>query len=140
MAGDWLKMEICLAEKPEVIQMAAALKMDEFDIVGRLHRIWGWADQQSQNGHAMTVTCSFLDRLTRTNGFADALRKAGWLEGRDNALTFPHFDRHNGQTAKNRALANERKEKQRQKIVTEMSRNDRDTCHADTVTREEKRR
>jgi hypothetical protein len=59
-----------------------------------------------------------LDRITTTPGFAEAMRKVGWLEGRDNALSFPRFDRHNGQTAKNRALTKERVAKTRNDDVT----------------------
>jgi hypothetical protein len=42
----------------------------------------------------------------------------GWLEGRDGDLSFPHFDRHNGQTAKKRALTKNRVEKTRGDSVT----------------------
>jgi hypothetical protein len=54
------------------------------------------------------VTPSFLDRLVTCPGFAISMRKVGWLEGRENALLFPNFARHNGQTAKNRALTQNR--------------------------------
>ena len=33
MAGDWIKMELCLARKPEVIGMADRLGLDEFAVV-----------------------------------------------------------------------------------------------------------
>jgi hypothetical protein len=46
------------------------------------------------------------------------MRKVGWLEGRDGDLSFPHFDRHNGQTAKKRALTKNRVEKTRGDSVT----------------------
>jgi hypothetical protein len=46
------------------------------------------------------------------------MRKVGWLEGREGALSFPHFDRHNGQTAKKRALTKNRVEKTRGDSVT----------------------
>lgn len=108
MAGDWIKMTSELHEKPEVVNMAIILNLHELDIVGRLFRIWSWADQQTLNGNGISVTALYLDRLACTQGFADALRKVGWLEGRDNALTFPHFERHNGQTAKDRALTAKR--------------------------------
>ena len=108
MAGDWIKMRCNLDTDPAVFQMAAALGMDELAVVGRLWKVWTWADQHVTDCHAISVTCSVLDRITTTPGFAEAMRKVGWLEGRDCALSFPRFDRHNGQTAKNRALATNR--------------------------------
>ena len=120
--------------------MAGKLAIDHDAVVGKLLRIWIWADQQSANGHEICVTESFIDRLTFCRGFAAALRHVGWLEGRDGRLSIPNFDRHNGQSAKRRAEAADRKRKSR-----EMSAE----CHKKSVTetsgkrdqrREEKRR
>jgi hypothetical protein len=126
MAGDWIKMRCNLDTDPAVFQMAAALEMDELAVVGRLWKVWTWADQHVSDCHAISVTCSVLDRITTTPGFAEAMRKVGWLEGRDGVLSFPRFDRHNGQTAKNRALATNRQAKKRHDYVTLSSLHERD--------------
>lgn len=118
MANDWIKMRCMLDTDPAVYEMAATLKMGELDVVGRLWKVWSWADQHSVNGNAVSVTGVTLDRLTSTPGFAEAMRKVGWLSGRDHALTFPHFDRHNGQTAKSRGLTANRVAKFRNAQVT----------------------
>lgn len=139
MAGDWIKMRIDLAEDPAVIGMAEALGLDEFAVVGRLHVLWGWADSQSRDGHARGVTEKWIDRKVQRDGFAAAMAAAGWLLLRDGGIEFPNFDRHNGETAKQRGLATNRKKKSREKVtqnVTHASRHERD----ETVTREEKRR
>ena len=104
MAIEWIKIRVNICEEEEVVHIASALSLDRFSVVGRLFKIWSWADQHSISGNAMRVTCAFLDELVNCPGFAIAMRNAGWLEGRDSALSFPHFDRHNGQTAKKRAL------------------------------------
>ncbi len=114
MAGDWIKIEHTLPDKPEVDQMAAALSIDHDAVVGKLIRVWIWADQNTLDGNAVGVTSAFLDRISFCPGFANAMRKAGWLNGIDGALEFPNFDRHNGQTAKTRALTNRRVAKSRQ--------------------------
>lgn len=119
MAGDWIKVDITLPDKPEVDMLADLLGMEPDTVVGKLIRVWAWANQHTLDGHAVTVTASGLDRRAHCEGFAAAMRKAGWLEGRDGALTFPRFERHNGQTAKARLLARERK-------VRERSRSERD--------------
>lgn len=143
MAGDWIKMETMLHEKPEVIQIAAELGMDRYSVVGRLHRLWSWFNAQSCDGHARGVTDVFVDELVSCDGFARMLRKVDWLEVRSGSLLVPHFDRHNGESAKKRAVQNERKRRERK------SRSEGDKCHAPSVTdrgqnddqrREEKRR
>lgn len=108
MAGDWIKLEHSTPDKPEVVKLAAALGLDQDAVVGKLVRLWIWADQQSVSGNALTVTNMFIDRITFCNGFAVGLVKVGWLSGREGLLTIPNFDRHNGQTAKNRAITNRR--------------------------------
>lgn len=143
MAGDWIKMETTLHEKPEVIQIAAELGMDRYSVVGRLHRLWSWFNAQSRDGHAKGVTDVFVDELLSCDGFARMLRKVDWLEVRSGSLLVPHFNRHNGESAKKRAVQNERKRRERK------SRSEGDKCHAPSVTdrgqnddqrREEKRR
>lgn len=113
VAVPWIKIEICLPDKPEVTAMANILGIDSDAVVGKLIRIWGWADTHTLNGNASGVTNSFIDRYTHCVGFADALRKVGWLSGRDAAIEFPNFNRHNGQTAKTRALTKGRVDKAR---------------------------
>lgn len=108
MAGDWIKLDCTTPDKPEIVAMAAHLKIDQDAVVGKCARLWIWANQQSVDGNALNVTDSFLDRLTYCPGFADALRVVGWLTGRDSRLSIPHFDRHNGQPAKTRALTKDR--------------------------------
>lgn len=137
MAGDWIKMRTALADDPAVIAMADRLGVDEFSVVGRLHHLWSWADSQSRDGHAVGVTVRWLNRYVQCDGFAEALAHVGWLTIDDQGIRFPNFDRHNGESAKARGLAKNRKERQRAKATDEpgqMSRNERDNG----VTREEK--
>ena len=138
MAGDWIKMRVALADDPAVIAMADALGEDEFSIVGRLHHLWSWADTQSRDGHAKGVTARWIDRYVRRDKFADAMITVGWLEVIEDGIRFPNFERHNGETAKSRALAANRKQKQR--AVTQSSHDVSRTERDESVTREEKRR
>lgn len=139
MAGDWIKMRIGLANDPAVIAIAAGLDIGEFEVVGMLHHLWSWADAQSRNGHASGVTRKWVNRFVHRDGFIEEMEKTGWIVVDESGITFPNFDRHNGESSKNRALAAERKRKQRINVtqeVPEMSRSERDK----SVTREEKRR
>lgn len=98
-------MEHCLAEKPEVIVMAETLGIDEFAVVGRLHRVWVWFSSHTADGCAPSVTPSFIDRLVSLDGFAAAMTAVDWLHARNGSLAVPNFDRHNAKSAKSRALA-----------------------------------
>ena len=111
MAGDWIKIEHVTPDKPEVYRMARVLGITAEEVVGRLLRIWIWADQQSQNGHAVGVTKKDINDISRRDKFAEAMCEVGWLVGDDGELTFPNFERHNSETSKLRALATKRKQK-----------------------------
>ncbi len=113
MAGDWIKVETATPDKPEVSRIAQVLQIDHDAAVGKLLRFWIWGDQQSVDGNDLGVTESFIDRLTNCQGFANALVKVGWLIGKNRRLSIPNFDRHNGQTAKNRALSRNRVKRSR---------------------------
>ncbi|RPI00246.1 MAG: hypothetical protein EHM64_17325, partial [Ignavibacteriae bacterium] len=115
MAGDWIKVETCTPDKPEVYQLAETLGIDPDAITGKLLRIWVWADQQTFDGNAGSVTKTLLDRITGVSGFAEAMLKVGWLEKTDAGFRLPNFDRHNGNTAKSRALSGKRVAKHRSK-------------------------
>lgn len=139
MAGDWIKMRVDLADDPAVIGMADRLGVDEFAIVGRLHRLWSWADAQSRDGHAYGVTKAWIDKYVRCDGFATQMQTVSWLTVTETGIEFPKFSRHNGETAKTRASATKRKQNQRSKVTDETGQTSRDERDKNK-TREEKRR
>lgn len=108
MAGDWIKFEIATPDKPEVWQIAESLSIDPDAVVGKLLRVWSWFDQQTENGNAPSVSKLLLDRLVGVSGFCKVVIESGWMIDDGKVLTLPHFDRHNGKTAKNRALTAKR--------------------------------
>ena len=108
MAGDWIKVEHWTPDKPEVYQIAEKLSIDPDAVTGKLLRIWIWADQQTLNGDAHSVTRASLDRLAGVTGFTDAMLTAKWLGKTESGYSFTNFDRHNGETAKTRALTAKR--------------------------------
>mgnify|MGYP003405239962 CR=1 FL=1 len=136
MAGDWIKMQVNLPDKPEVWRIAGMLSIDADAVVGKLLRVWSWFDQNTENGNAPGVTYPLIDRVAGVAGFAEAMVLAGWLEHLGSDLCIPNFGRHNGKTAKNRALTNERVAKSRALSNAEGNA----ASVTKTVTREEKRR
>ncbi len=59
MAGDWIKIESVMPDKPEVGVIAEELGIDHDAVIGKLVRFWIWADQQSVDGNALSVTFAF---------------------------------------------------------------------------------
>jgi hypothetical protein len=140
MAGDWIKMRVDLATDPAVIQIAALTGLDEDTVVGKLYRVWAWADAHTTDGR-LGCGLTVVDRLARHDGFATAMESVGWLTVDDGGVVLPHFDRHNGKTAKARAQAAKRASAQRQRdgSVTPALR-ERDGSVTKCAPREEKRR
>lgn len=115
MAGDWIKFEHTTSDKPEVVRMATLLRIDQDAVVGKLLRVWVWADLNSVDGKTVGITEAFVDRITCRRGFAAAMRAVGWLHGDDGSLSFANFSRHNGATAKSRAIDNRKKSARRER-------------------------
>jgi hypothetical protein len=126
-------MRTVLAEDPAVITIAAALGVEEDAVVGKLHRMWSWADRQTVDGNAPGVTAAWLDRHLGVTGFAQAAAAAGWLEVTAAGIRFPKWDRHNSQSAKQRVLTAKR-------VATHRGRAGNGDSVTDALPREEKRR
>jgi len=121
MADFWIKLEKNTPDKPEIFEMAEILGIDPDAALGKLIRVWCWVDSNSSDGHIKSVTPVLIDRLTMSQGFADAMKTVGWLD--ENSI--PNFDRHLGESAKKRAKDAERKRK---------SRTSSEECHKKSVT------
>ena len=126
MAGDWLKMRHDLADDPAVIRLGVLSDLEDDAVIGKLFRLWSWADRHSAGGEVEGLDLAWEDRLTRRDGFGAALVRVGWLVETDNGLCFPRFDRHCSDTAKSRALGKNRVEAHRNGV--------RVTAHSPPVT------
>jgi hypothetical protein len=128
MAGDWIKWDKGLAWKPEVLAIAAKLKMTRKEVAATLMELWEWADEITEDGHAPSVTFVTVDERTGVAGLSRAMSEVRWLHQTDEGVCFPKFERHNGASAKARLLAAERKRHER-------SRAQRDKSHDAGVTK-----
>lgn len=131
MSSTWIKVSTGLGTHPKVVRIASALKADRLRVVGGLHAVWCLFDEHSEDGRLDGYTPEIVDELIGWPGFARAMEAVGWAEETPQGLVLPDFDRHNGQSAKRRAMDAERK-----RAVRKASANDADK----TRTREEKRR
>lgn len=122
MAGDWIKWSKGLTRKSEVIRMASAMHLPPAQIAGHLMEFWEWADDNSyinENGDGVVTLGSLqpetLDQILHAPGLSAALMEVGWLTSNNGILSLLNFGRHNGETAKTRALGKNRVEKCRAK-------------------------
>lgn len=135
MAGEWIKVDRTTPEKPEVLRIARELCVDRDAVFGKVMLVWMWFDANSRNGVVDGAVDADVDALVRQVGFAHAMRAVGWLSDgpKNHGLKIPNFDRHNGETAKKRALTNRRQSRWRNASVDAPR-------VTNASTREEKRR
>jgi hypothetical protein len=136
MAGDWIKMRNDLPSDPAVIRIRRATGLDADSVVGKLHRLWSWADTHTSDGLAAGLDAEWVDEFAGAPGFSSAMHEAGWLEVTEDGVRFANFERHNGRPAKSRALAKSRMKRSRCADSATESQHERNT----SATREEKRR
>ena len=110
---NWIPMFHDKEEDPRVLLIADLAKLSRFYVVGALYSLWVWADRNSVDGSDMMLTEAQIDRMVEKKGFAQAMRRAGWLSGEDYRLSFPGFIRKNGGTQKARLHDAKRKAAER---------------------------
>jgi len=125
--GNWIKMRHDLYDDPDVRRVARATGLDRDQVVGKLFRLWSWADRHGVNG-LVSAEIEDLDDQVGHVGFGAALVSVGWLGTQADGIVIPHWDRHFSDSAKVRALANTRVKRHRER-----------SCNATSVTAPPKR-
>lgn len=100
MHGNWIKMRTDLDGDPAVHIIRARTGLGIYQIIGRLHKFWSWADAHAPEGVADGMSAWQIDKMLSHNGFAQAMVEAGWLIVDDCGVEIPNFIRHNGPIAK----------------------------------------
>ena len=62
MAGEWIPYDVCLPQKPEVLELVDRTGLAPDQVVGRLLMLWGWAALNSSDGTAR-MSLRLLGRL-----------------------------------------------------------------------------
>lgn len=132
MSGPWIKVEHATIDKPEVARIAELLGKEPEYALGLVVRFWVWFDQNARDGVVTPCYAKALEGVMRCPGFVAAMTDVAWLhlDEKTRKLTISHSDRHNTNTAKTRALTQNRMRKMRDAPVTHTLR----TCDA-PVTR-----
>jgi hypothetical protein len=101
----WTPIHHATPDKPEVIKLARILNLSTDDILGKLVRFWIWVDVNSVDGVVDAVDAD-VDVYMRLQGFADALKKVGWMifDEENEKIKIPNFEERSGKTEKARNL------------------------------------
>lgn len=140
MAGDWIKMRTGLRDDPAVFRLAEALGVSELHVFGALYCFWSWVDAHAVDGRVDGVASRVVDSVSRTPGFADALVAVGWLQIDGTGLQIPRYERHNGESAKERGLKNARQARWRDRVQGLVDAPPSTPTSTPASTREEKSR
>lgn len=115
MSAGWIQIDALTPDKPEIYLISEILNIEPDAVLGKLVRLWIWADLHTINGNTSCITCRLVDRIVFMPGFAEALIQVGWLKENHCCLSLTDFKRHNPLSSKARAL---REKKQRSAIYS----------------------
>lgn len=108
MSG-WIKLQKHTPDKPKMWAIAKKCGISKSDAFLAFTRFYSWADDNTIDG-VININESDVDDISRVKGFAKAMLDVEWLGiVGDGTLVITNFDRHNGKTAKARALEAEAK-------------------------------
>jgi len=106
VAGEWIPYDVCLPQKPEVLELVDRTGLAPDQVVGRLVMLWGWAALNSSDGTAR-MSVRLLARLCGGDeDFWREVESVGWLQidAENGTVAIPGWDRRFASAAKSRAL------------------------------------
>ncbi|MFQ5502382.1 MAG: hypothetical protein ACE5EQ_08795 [Phycisphaerae bacterium] len=141
MADDYIIMRHNVGQQPETIAIANSVRKMSAKcpqvcgqnsdttrteigrwvqlVVGMLHQVWSWADQQTtvaDGGFLPKVDLEWVDGLVNCQGFGQAMVDVGWLQIDRKGLLIPNFGDWMGKGAKRRARDAKRKRAERENV------------------------
>lgn len=113
MAGSWIKFRHDVLDAPEIRRAARATGLDCDQVLGKLARLWSWADRHGVDGLIKSAVLEDVDEQVGHVGFGTALVSVGWLASNAVGIVIPNWERHFSDSAKARALGANRAERHR---------------------------
>jgi hypothetical protein len=107
MAGEWIPYDVCLPQKPEVLDLVDRTGLEVDQVVGRLLMFWGWSALNSSDGSAR-MSLRLLSKVCGGDeAFWYAVQDVGWLviDAESGTVGIPGWDARFSKAAKSRALA-----------------------------------
>lgn len=114
----WIKVEHDLTTSPKFVTLASRLRHGRVTVLGACITLWMLADKHSVDDLLHGMTLEAVDALVELPGFGQALVDIGWLKVHEGGLEVVGYQRHNGTTAKARALSSTRSQSYRSRHAT----------------------
>lgn len=118
MPGPWIKIEYATIKKPEVRKIGRAIGVTRQHAFALCVEFWMWCDANLKDGQVMGCNLEDIDDIVDQEGFGEAMRQVGWITLEDDRYTITNFDKHLGQSAKNRAMGAIRQAKYQLRLDT----------------------
>ena len=100
----WIKVEVSTPDKTEMRVIARECHCSRADAFLAFFLFFRFADTQTDDGTLPMLTAADVDDIAGLPGFANAMETVGWLTVTSTGFTVRNWDRHNGQSAKRRAI------------------------------------
>ena len=111
----WVKRTKGLSSKREILIMADFLAVDRRMVAGVFMDWIDWADEETTDGFIDGMTVDQIDVVVGYQKFGQALLLVDWIKQDKRGLYIVNFDRHNGESAKKRALDQRRQASRRER-------------------------
>ena len=105
----WIKVETHTPDKTEIRQIARLCQCSKAEAFLAFFRVFVWLDEQTENGQVNFFTPDDADEIGGLPGLGDALETVRWITFSPGGAVVANWERHNGESAKKRCLAAERK-------------------------------
>lgn len=109
----WIKVEITTPDKPEIVAAARICETTEEEAFTAFFRLWAYFDANTATGFMQGLKLSDLDKRAGISGFGKAMEQVGWITEDARGISIANWNRHNGKSAKARALMEKRVQKHR---------------------------
>jgi hypothetical protein len=107
-AGMWIKWEKGLVRKPEIMKIAKRLGVTKHHAAACCMIVWEWAEDITIDGYIRDMGASDVSNAVDITGIGEAMEDVDWILDGGDCISFPNWDRHNGDPAKKRALNSHR--------------------------------
>ena len=109
----WIKIEVSTPDKPEIRAAARMCNCSKQRAFLAFFELWSYFDHHTATGFIAGVTIDDLDDIAHLSGFGQAMEQVGWVSQSETGITISNWERHNGESAKKRALNQKRNQKYR---------------------------
>jgi len=110
----WLKVEVETPNKPEMDRVMQLCGCSRAEAFFAFFKFYAWADATTDDGFIQFLTPEVVDNRAGMTKFGVALEDVGWLRYSAKGGQIENYERHNGKSAKRRALTAMRMRKMRE--------------------------